>query len=137
MVRDIALWGHILIGSLLVILPILIRYKINQRSTIIKPLSYLTAFISWLELLPAGILYINFYPATKTLIQAGAYPWLHSIFMETKEHWGLFLPIIAMVATALVMTNKSEESKKWWGLLAVVSIFIAILGRVLKMGAVP
>ena len=135
MVRDIALWGHILLGSLLVILPILIRYKINQRSSMVKPLSYLTAFISWLELLPAGILYINFYPATKTLINAGAYPWLHSIFMETKEHWGLLLPVIAMVATALVLTNKSQESKKWWALLAAVSIFIAVLGRVLKMGA--
>ena len=107
----------------------------KKRAPWVKSLSFITAAISWVELLPAGILYINFYPATKTLIKAGTNPWLHSILMETKEHWGLLLPIVATVAFGLVVTKETEESKRWWKLLIVLVVLIAVLGRLIKMGA--
>src|SRR3989338_4310168 len=112
--RDIALYAHIILGAALVLLPVLIILNFKKNSNFVRQLSILTAGVSWAVLAPAGILYLTFYPATKTLIKAGAWPWAHSIFMETKEHWGILLPIIATVAAWLVLTGKEKESKKWW-----------------------
>jgi len=134
--RDLVLIAHILIGLALIVLPVLILRLSSKKSVLLKPLAGLTALLSWLLLLPAGILYIMFYPATKTLIKSGPYPWLHSILMETKEHYGLLLPLIATLAAYLVFTNKTKESRKWWILLIVISLLIGILGRLLKIGAI-
>ena len=132
--RDIVLYTHIIIGLSLIALPIIILLQTQKKSTWLKPLSALTAALSWLLLLPSAYLYILFYPATKTLIKAGSWPWAHSIFMETKEHWGLLLPIIATVAAGLVYSGKIKESKKWWRLLMILSILIGIMGRIITMG---
>ena len=134
--RDLVLIAHILIGLALIVLPVLILRLSSKKSVLLKPLAGLAAILSWLLLLPAGILYIMFYPATKTLIKSGPYPWLHSILMETKEHYGLLLPLIATLAAYLVFTNKTKESRKWWILLIVISLLIGILGRLLKIGAI-
>ncbi|HIJ98075.1 TPA: hypothetical protein H1012_03420 [archaeon] len=133
--RDVLLYAHILIGALLILLPFIILSQLKAKNPIAKQLSFLTAGLSWILLIPAGKLYITFYPATKTVIKAGAWPWAHSIIMETKEHWGLLLPIIATTAAFLVYDGKNEESRKWWILLAIASLLIGIMGRIVKMGA--
>lgn len=130
-----AYFGHLLLGVGLVVLPIIILVNLKEKPKWLKAVSAITAAISWLLLLPAGLLYLTFYPATKTVIKAGAWPWAHSIIMETKEHWGLLLPVVATVATLLVFDGKEAESKKWWILLLAVSFLIAIFGRIVKMGA--
>ena len=134
--RDLVLFAHIILGLALITFPILILLYLKKRSTWLKPLSFVTVAISWILLLPSGKLYITFYPATKTLILAGTKPWLHSILMETKEHWGLLLPIITTLAAGLVFENKLEESKKWWVLIIILSLLIGIMGRIIKLGAV-
>ncbi len=131
--RDLVYFAHIILGISLVVLPIIILRLKGSKWT--KPLSALTAAISWILIVPAGILYVLFYPATKTVIKAGAWPWAHSIIMETKEHWGLLLPIIATVAAILVFTKRERESRKWWMLLLVLSILLGVMGRIIKMGA--
>lgn len=131
--RDIVLYLHIIIGLSLIVLPIVILQN-QKKSSWLKPISALTAVLSWLILLPSGILYIIFYPATKTLIKAGSWPWAHSIFMETKEHWGLLLPIIATTAAGLVFSGKIKESKRWWILLIILAALIGIMGRIVTMG---
>lgn len=133
--RDFVLFAHIILGLALIAFPIIILLYLKKNTNWLKPLSFVTAAISWILLLPAGKLYITFYPATKTLIKAGAWPWAHSILMETKEHWGLLLPIIATVATGLIFTGKAEESRKWWILTIVISILLGIMGRIVKIGA--
>jgi hypothetical protein len=134
--RDIALYLHIILGALAVVLPLLILLEMKKKdSKLIKPLSMLAALASWLMILPAGYLYLIFYPATKTLINAGSWPWAHSIFMETKEHWGIMVPVIATVALWLVLNGKKEESRRWWILLMVIAALIGIMGRIVKIGA--
>ena len=108
----------------------------EKKSKWIKPLSFITALISWILLIPSGNLYVKFYPATKTLIKAGSRPWVHSIIMETKEHWGLLLPMIATVAAGLVFSNKIKESMKWWVLLMVFSILMGIMGWIITNAGV-
>ena len=132
--RDLLLYLHIIIGLLLITLPFIINARI-KRGVSVKVLSAICVALSWLLLIPAGILYLIFYPATKTVIKSGSWPWVHSIIMETKEHWGLFLPLIATVATWLVFTKKEKESRKWWLLLAILSLLLGIMGRLIKIGA--
>lgn len=131
--RDLVLYLHIIAGLSLIVLPIVMLLQ-EKKSTWLKPLSAITAAISWLLLLPSGKLYLTFYPATKTLIKAGSWPWAHSIFMETKEHWGLLLPIIATTAAFLVYSDKFKESRRWWILLIIVAALIGVMGRIVTMG---
>jgi hypothetical protein len=134
--RDLVYFGHLIGGIALVVISILILYYLkDNKSSYTKPLAIAGAVVSWLLLLPSASLYIDFYPATKTLIKAGAWPWVHSILMETKEHWGILLPFIATVAAILLLTGKASESKKWWVLVLVLSILLAVMGRLIKMGA--
>ncbi len=133
--RDFVLFAHIILGLALIAFPILILLYLKKQPSWIKPLSFVTAAISWLLLLAAGKLYITFYPATKTLIKAGAWPWAHSVVMETKEHWGLLLPIITTVAAGLVFTGKTKESRKWWILAIILSVLLGVMGRIVKIGA--
>ncbi|MBS3151339.1 hypothetical protein J4443_03105 [Candidatus Woesearchaeota archaeon] len=137
MSRDLFLYLHILVGLALILLPIMIIFQTQEKkSKWIKPLSFITALISWILLIPSGNLYVKFYPATKTLIKAGSRPWVHSIIMETKEHWGLLLPMIATVAAGLVFSNKIKESRKWWVLLMVLSILMGIMGWIITNAGV-
>ena len=131
--RDLLLYLHILAGLAIIMLPFII-ISLKNKSSLLKPLSFLTAAISWLILIPAGKFYTTFYPATKTLIKAGSLPWAHSIIMETKEHWGLLLPIIGTVAAGLVFNNKLKDSKRWWILLSILSVILAIMGRIVTIG---
>lgn len=134
--RDLVLIAHILLGATLIVLSLLILLEARRpKSTLLKPLAVLNAAAAWLLLVPSGILYILFYPATKTLVKAGAWPWVHAIFMETKEHWGLLLPIIATLAAALVFSGKVKESRRWWILLAVLAALVGIFGRIITTGA--
>ena len=133
--RDLVYFAHIIIGIALVLLPIIILTNLKNNGELAKKLGALTAGLSWLILLPAGSLYTQFYPATKTLILANAWPWAHSIVMETKEHWGILLPIVATTAALMVWNGKAEESKKWWIIVLVLSILLAVMGRIVKMGA--
>ena len=133
--RDLVYFGHLILGISVVVASFLVIRGIKTKASWVKPLSALTATISWLLLLPSSILYITFYPATKTLVKAGSWPWAHSIIMETKEHWGILLPLFVTVAALMVYNGKTEESKKWWILILVVSVLIAVMGRIIKMGA--
>ena len=131
--RDLLLYLHIIAGLSVITFSIVILLQ-DKKSNWLKPLSAITAAISWLLLLPSGKLYLTFYPATKTLIKAGSWPWAHSIFMETKEHWGLLIPIIATTAAGLVFTGRIKESKKWWILLLALAVLIGVMGRIVTMG---
>ena len=132
--RDIVLYLHVIIGLSIIVLTIVILQQIKKKSTWLKPLSAMTAVLSWLLLIPSAVLYIIFYPATKTLIKAGSQPWAHSIFMETKEHWGLLLPIIATVAAGLIFSGNIKESKRWWILLVILAALIGVMGRMITLG---
>lgn len=123
---------HLALGLSLIALPIIILFEANKkRSSLIRPLSVITGAVSWILLIPAGNLYLSHYPATKAVIKAGSMPWVHSIVMETKEHWGLLIPIIATVCVGLVFQDKLEESKKWWKFLIVVAILMGIMGALI------
>ncbi len=133
--RDLVLFAHIIGGLLVMVLSIIILLYLKKQAKWLKPLSIFTAFLSWAVLLPSALLYLTFYPATKTVIKAGSWPWAHSIIMETKEHWGLLLPFIATTAAWLAMSGKTEQSRRWWILLIILTVLIGVMGRLVKIGA--
>ena len=133
--RDQALFGHIILGLALIVLPALVLLFLKSDKSLARLFAGLAAVVSWVLLFPAGVLYLTFYPATKTLVTAGSWPWAHAVVMETKEHWGLLLPVIATVAAFLVFTDREEESKKWLYLTIALTVLLAVLGQVIKMGA--
>lgn len=134
--RDISLYLHIILGASLIILSIMILIESKKKSNWPKPLSVIAAIVSWVLLIPSAVLYLIFYPATKTLVKAGSWPWAHTILMETKEHWGILIPIITTTAMVLIFEGKIKESKKWWILVLIISILIGVMGRIVKMGAI-
>ena len=122
-------------GISLVILPLIIIRGLRKKSSWIKPTALITAIISWVLLLPSGITYIVNYPARKAIIKAGSFPWIHLILMETKEHWGILLPLIVTVAAGLVYSGKAKESKRWWKLTFSLSVLMGILGMIVFAGS--
>ncbi len=133
--RDLVLSAHLIIGLALITFSIVVLLYLDKKPRWLKSLSAAVAALSWTLLFPSGKLYLTFYPATKTLVKAGSWPWAHSVVMETKEHWGLLLPIIATVAAVLVYSGKTKESKKWWVLVLVLSALLGVMGRIVKIGA--
>ncbi|MEK6853173.1 MAG: hypothetical protein AABX64_00655 [Nanoarchaeota archaeon] len=133
--RDLVLSAHLIIGLALITFSIVVLLYLDKKPRWLKSLSAAIAALSWALLFPSGKLYLTFYPATKTLVKAGSWPWAHSVVMETKEHWGLLLPVIATVAAALVYSGKTKESRKWWILVIVLSALLGMMGRIVKMGA--
>jgi hypothetical protein len=134
--KDLMLYMHILLGAAVIALSLLAYFAAKGKDTrLLKIYAGFAALSSWVLLLPSAMTYLVFYPATKTVIKAGAWPWAHSIVMETKEHWGLLLPVITTVAAGLAFTGRQEKSRKWWLLAAGLAIIIGIMGRIIKMGA--
>lgn len=126
---------HLLLGLSLIVLPVIIIEGLRKKASWVKPTVLATAIISWVMLLPAGINYIVSYAPKKAIIKAGTSPWIHSILMETKEHWGILIPVIVTVAAGLVYSGKAKESERWWILTIVLSIAMAILGFIIFNGS--
>ncbi|MBI5005231.1 MAG: hypothetical protein HZC03_01360 [Candidatus Lloydbacteria bacterium] len=105
----------------------------------VAAVSYIVAWFT------GGYYYVVFYgKAIKPVIKAGAYPWAHTFFMETKEHFFLFLPILAIVLLVLttrcgVAFDTHSRLKKYTALLAAlttgIGVFMALAGVVIS-GAV-
>lgn len=133
--RDLVLYAHIILGLATIAFPLIILLNLKRKELWLKVLAIAAPAAAWILLIPAGKLYLTFYPATKTLILAGQSTWLHAVLMETKEHWGLLLPIIATTAAWLFLTGKRNESKKWWALTMILSIFLGVMGSTITGGA--
>jgi hypothetical protein len=106
----------------------------------------LTAVVSYvIAWFTGGYYYVVFYgKAVKPIIKAGAYPWAHSFFMETKEHLFLLLPILAITLFVLVARcgtafDTHPKLKKYTALVAAlttgIGVFMALAGVVIS-GAV-
>lgn len=134
--KDSMLYLHVILGLAVMLLAVYVLTQLRVRSSVLLKVAAIgAALVSWLQLLPSAATYLIFYPATKSLVKAGAWPWAHSIVMETKEHWGLLLPVVATVAAGLVFQGRTKESRKWWWLVIILTILMGVMGRVVKMGA--
>ncbi len=124
---------HAWLGAAVFILPLVILVIKNKRHQ--KFLGLITVVASWLSLFPAAQAYLGYYQVAKKGIKAGSTPWAHSIFMETKEHWGILIPILA-TTSFLALLSKNKDSKNWWLLTSVVALLIYIMGKFIRSAMV-
>ena len=78
-----------------------------------------------------GYWYVHFYPADKTLILAGPWPFAHNVFMETKEHLFFITGILAFllpITTRETLYSNAMARK----LVLSVAALIAITGMAVE-----
>ncbi|MAF59480.1 hypothetical protein CL631_01375 [bacterium] len=70
-------------------------------------LSALIAFLSYLVSWGSGGYYyvLRYGAEVKPVIKAGDYPWAHGIFMESKEHIFLFIPVLIFTTLFILWTH--------------------------------
>jgi len=89
--------------------------------------------------LVGGFYYIEVYGLhVKPLIKASDAAWVHSVIMEVKEHVFLFLPVLAILATAMLYRYESElmQNKDARVSVVLLSGLVVLLGfSIAGMGA--
>lgn len=98
-------------------------------------IAFLSYFLSWLA---GGYYYVFYYGAkVKPVIQGGNYPWVHAVFMESKEHLFLFLPILTLTLTLILflLGNDALTNRRIRhgviavaSLVAVIALFVTLSG---------
>lgn len=78
-----------------------------------------------------GYWYVHFYPAEKTLILAGPWPFAHNIFMEVKEHLFFITGILALLLPVTTRENlyANPAARR---LVICVAVMIAITGLAIE-----
>ena len=74
-----------------------------------------------------GYWYVRFYPAEKTMILHGPWPFAHNIFMETKEHL-FFVTAILSFLLAIAVRDSIHESGPARKFVLSVAALIVITG---------
>lgn len=134
--------GHILLGLAGIVFSVLVLvgfFKREAKTRFLKKTS-LAAFLLYLASWAAGgYYYVEYYGNNvKPLIKAGPYPFAHGVFMETKEHIFLFIPILAgviFIASWLFgdKINQEPKIKSALTVLAFVVVFLGVLITALGM----
>lgn len=120
-----------------------LKNSFQKRILPLLTVSGLASFVlSWLS---GGFYYATYYgQAVKPIIKASAYPWVHGVLMETKEHLFLFLPFLAAVAALLAwrsadtLARDTSLKRAWLALLILIVFFgaaITLMGAAIS-GAV-
>lgn len=134
--------GHILFGLMAIVFSVLVLVGLFKKTAGVKflKITSLSAFLLYLVSWAAGgYYYVEYYGSkVKPLIKAGPYPVAHGVFMESKEHVFLFIPILAgviFIASWLFSDKINQEPKIKTALtvLAFVVVFLGVLITVLGM----
>jgi uncharacterized membrane protein YwaF len=87
-----------------------------------------------------GYWYIHFYPAEKTLILAGPWPFAHNLFMEVKEHLFFITGILAFLLPVATRENPGSNAAARKlamtvaGLIVVTGLAVEGAGAVIDHG---
>ncbi|MBL7045915.1 MAG: hypothetical protein ISR99_02710 [Parcubacteria group bacterium] len=109
-------------------------------------LSALIAFLSYLVSWGFGGYYyvLRYGSEVKPIINAGDYPWAHGIFMESKEHLFLFIPVLIFVSLLILWTHGHEviankDLKRALAFLIFITfllaLFVTLSGIIVSGGA--
>ena len=142
--REILLMAHVFFGVLCIMATVWVFVDVLNASaanrTRILWLSRAAAICMWLAFMIGGYWYVVYYPADKTIILKGPWPFAHEYFMETKEHLVIillllstYLPIAA--ANDLLAVREARRLVLWVaGLIPLFGLMIEGHGAVIAMG---
>src|SRR5665213_840347 len=91
----------------------------------------LTAFCMSGAWICGGYWYVHFYPADKTLILNGPWPFAHNLFMETKEHLFFVTGILAFLLP-IVTREEADSNAAARKLVLALSGLIVITGLTIE-----
>lgn len=106
----------------------------------LKWVSRAAALFMWLAFVLGGYWYVADYKADKTLILKGPWPFAHTYFMETKEHFVITLLLLAtylpIAASNDVARDKGARKLVLWvtGLTATLALMSEGHGALIAMG---
>jgi len=132
--------GLVGIGALWILSMALLKKIPNLRSLRVSSLVAVIGFIlSWIS---GGYYYVTYYGGpVKAAIKAGANPWAHAFFTETKEHLFLLLPFITLLlfiaiwfgGERVVHNNALRQKLLWIAIIGLlVGIFSALSGIIIS-----
>jgi hypothetical protein len=106
----------------------------------IRFLSRAAAACMWIAFIVGGYWYIFDYKADKAVILKGPWPFAHSLFMETKEHFVITLLLLATYLP-IAASNNLAAHKEARRLVLCVAALVAVMalmaegnGAVIAMG---
>ena len=95
--------------------------------------SRLAAAAMWVAYLIGGWWYVTLYPADKTIILKGPWPFAHNFFMETKEHLVILLLLLTtylpIVANSNLAANQSARKLTRWVAAMIVLLALTMEGE--------
>ncbi len=138
---------HVIAGVIGVMTLYAILMNLFKRKSSIRFLKFasVTAFVSYLmSWFSGGYYYVLRYgPEVKPLIKGGDYPFVHSFFMETKEHLFLLLPILTFILMLvfffrekeIVSGGKTKQALVYITVLSFVTALFITLSGILISGS--
>ncbi len=87
-------------------------------------ISAISMGVAWIL---GGYWYVNFYPAEKTIILRGPWPFAHNIFMETKEHLFFVTGILAFYLP-IAVRDKLYANSTARKMVMSVALLIVVTG---------
>jgi hypothetical protein len=142
--KELALLSHVVFGvaclltTLWLFVDVLNAHEGNQIR--IRRLSWAAAAFMWLSLVIGGYWYVVNYKTDKAVILKGPWPWAHTFFMETKEHFVITLLLLAtylpIAASSNLSANTDARRLVLW--LAALEVGLALMaegnGAIIAMG---
>jgi uncharacterized membrane protein YwaF len=142
--RELILMAHVFCGVACLIAAVWIFVEVLHASAAnqarIRKMSWAAAVAMWLAFLIGGYWYVCFYPADKSLIVKGPWPFAHSFFMETKEHLVILLLLLAtylpIAAANDLAANRGARQLVLWvsGMVALLALLMEGDGAIIAMG---
>ena len=133
--NEIILMFHVLFGVGCIVTAVWLFVDILHASEAnlnrIRNLSRAAAVFMWLAFLIGGYWYVALYPADKTIILKGPWPFAHSYFMETKEHLVIML-LLLVTYLPVAAANHLAANPEARRLVLWVTAGIALLGLTIE-----
>lgn len=142
--KQMVLMGHVFFGVLCILSVVWLFVDVlNARAENLPRIRYtsrLVAVLMWLAFGIGGYWYVVHYKMDKAVILKGPWPFSHSFFMETKEHF--VIPLL-LLATYLPMTisnnlalDKDARRLTLWvaALVAILALMAEGNGAMIAMG---
>jgi hypothetical protein len=142
--KEILLMSHVLAGVACLVATVWLFVDVlnaNEGNLArIRRMSVAAAAFMWLAFLAGGYWYVVYYKADKALILKGPWPFAHSFFMETKEHFVIVLFLLATYLPIAASNNLAADRDARRVVLSVAALMgaLALLaeghGGIIAMG---
>lgn len=128
--KELILISHVALGVVCIIATVWVFVDaLNARAENlgrIRWMSRLAAACMWLAFVAGGYWYVVDYKVDKAVILKGPWPFAHSLFMETKEHFVITLLLVATYLPIAAANNLAENPGARRLVLCVAALMVVL-----------